>query len=121
MPLNILESNMISRKEAQAKLLRKYNTGKPCRNGHLSDRYTSTGMCCECNKMHVAASNAKYKFNKNMQTRTVVYNDVPIDVINELDAFLAALKLRAEMARQARLERPNLSALGGNILTAMPR
>lgn len=30
----------------------KYNTGKPCARGHLSDRYTSTGGCCECLKFH---------------------------------------------------------------------
>ena len=25
-----------------------YNTGKPCRAGHLSDRYASTGNCVRC-------------------------------------------------------------------------
>lgn len=27
-----------------------YFTGKPCRQGHLSDRYTSTGNCTECQR-----------------------------------------------------------------------
>jgi len=26
----------------------KYFTGKPCRHGHLSWRYTSSSVCCEC-------------------------------------------------------------------------
>lgn len=27
---------------------KRYNNGKKCRNGHLSDRLTSTGQCCQC-------------------------------------------------------------------------
>jgi hypothetical protein len=40
----------MKRREAKAQGLDKYNTGKPCRNGHLSDRYTSSGACLECQK-----------------------------------------------------------------------
>lgn len=28
-----------------------YNSGKPCRSGHVSDRYTSNGMCIACTKL----------------------------------------------------------------------
>jgi hypothetical protein len=41
----------MKRKEAKAQGLDKYNTGKPCRNGHLSDRYTLNGTCVECCKI----------------------------------------------------------------------
>ena len=37
-----------TRAEAQQLNLVRYNTGKQCRNGHFSDRLTSTGQCCEC-------------------------------------------------------------------------
>lgn len=37
----------ISRKDAQAKGLPKYFTGKPCRRGHIAERYVA-GACCEC-------------------------------------------------------------------------
>jgi len=30
-----------------------YNTGKPCKWGHYSDRYQKTGMCVECEKHRV--------------------------------------------------------------------
>jgi hypothetical protein len=30
----------------------RYNTGKPCRYGHFSDRLTSTGQCCECKNIY---------------------------------------------------------------------
>jgi hypothetical protein len=37
----------------QAKLnnAKKYNTGKPCKYGHISDRFASTGACCDCVKL----------------------------------------------------------------------
>jgi hypothetical protein len=40
----------MKRREAKALGLDKYNTGKPCRNGHLADRYTSSGACLICHK-----------------------------------------------------------------------
>lgn len=40
----------MDRKEAFIKGLVKYNTGKPCKHGHTSDRYTSTGGCIDCLK-----------------------------------------------------------------------
>ena len=35
---------------AKAKSLgeRFYFTGKPCKHGHISKRYTDKGTCCEC-------------------------------------------------------------------------
>lgn len=36
-----------------------YNTGKPCTNGHLSDRYTASGGCIECIKGYASMNNAK--------------------------------------------------------------
>lgn len=38
----------LSRAEAQQWHLPAYRTGKPCRNGHRSWRYTSTGACMVC-------------------------------------------------------------------------
>jgi Recombination endonuclease VII len=34
--------------EAKRLKLKKYNTGRPCRKGHLVDRYTSTRTCTRC-------------------------------------------------------------------------
>ena len=38
---------VISRAEAREQGLTKYFTGKPCKNGHIAERYTKT---CECSK-----------------------------------------------------------------------
>jgi hypothetical protein len=37
-----------SRQEAAKLGARFFNTGRPCRNGHVADRYTSTGNCSAC-------------------------------------------------------------------------
>lgn len=37
-----------TRKEARQDGDTLFNTGKPCRNGHMAPRYTSTGGCTEC-------------------------------------------------------------------------
>ena len=42
--------NIVSRKEAIAKGLKRYFTGKPCKHGHLCERTVSTG-CITCSKI----------------------------------------------------------------------
>jgi hypothetical protein len=43
--------DIISRKEAKARGLKQYFTGKPCKRGHISKRLLSTGVCLECSKI----------------------------------------------------------------------
>lgn len=40
----------MERKEAATAGLKKYNTGRPCKHGHLADRYVDSGACSECLK-----------------------------------------------------------------------
>lgn len=42
---------LISRKDAASKNLKRYFTGKVCTNGHLSERLVSTKSCIECNRL----------------------------------------------------------------------
>jgi hypothetical protein len=39
---------IIDRKEAKKAGLKKYFTGEPCKNGHITERYTSGGTCLGC-------------------------------------------------------------------------
>lgn len=39
----------------------KYRTGKPCLRGHVADRWTLSGACCECNAERAAAMKASYR------------------------------------------------------------
>lgn len=41
-------AQIITRQEAMILGLMHYETGKPCRNGHLSYRYTTSGTCAAC-------------------------------------------------------------------------
>jgi len=41
---------LISKTEAAALGLKTYSTGKPCKYGHESDRYTRTGICVACTR-----------------------------------------------------------------------
>lgn len=54
----------MKRAEAKALGLKMYTTGKPCKHGHFSERYTSTGICRECVKI---AGVDKYKNNRETQ------------------------------------------------------
>lgn len=49
----------ISRKDAKAKGLSHYYTGKPCINGHLSQRKTSNGSCLPCKAEWAARERAE--------------------------------------------------------------
>lgn len=41
---------IISRKEAKALNLKRYFIGKPCKNGHISEREVGNGKCFECRR-----------------------------------------------------------------------
>jgi 5-methylcytosine-specific restriction endonuclease McrA len=47
--------------EAKARGLARYTTGRPCGNGHLSERRTSNGQCIACYTVWCAANAAKLK------------------------------------------------------------
>lgn len=42
----------ITRSEAKLRQLNQYFTGLPCKNGHLTYRYTSSGACSGCIRAH---------------------------------------------------------------------
>ena len=39
---------IVTRKEAIATKSTRYFTGKPCKYGHVAERFTSQRECCEC-------------------------------------------------------------------------
>lgn len=85
--------NIITRKEAKSLNLLKYFTGKECVNGHLVERYTQSGSCCQCvnpmsksprrkdsKTLSAMADNleltALSDYNANLQRITTIYNNV---------------------------------------------
>ena len=58
--------NIIRHKDAKAGGLYLYYTGKPCRNGHDSPRYTSSGGCAQCIKEKAeAAKEEKSRYDRD--------------------------------------------------------
>lgn len=51
----------MERKEAMTLGAYRYNTGRACRYGHFSDRYTESGSCITCVRALVAVSDATRK------------------------------------------------------------
>jgi hypothetical protein len=47
--------DIITRKQAREQGLTRYFTGKPCKNGHIAERFASKGICLECNRAHNTA------------------------------------------------------------------
>ena len=39
---------VVPRRLAMRAWIRFYFTGKPCKHGHIAERYTLTGQCAEC-------------------------------------------------------------------------
>jgi hypothetical protein len=80
---------IITRKQAQELLLEKYFTGKPCKNGHISERYTGGGVCIECQK---TIFNTKPAKNRNEISKR--YYDKNKDEINKKSREKYKLKKR---------------------------
>lgn len=60
----------ITRKNAQFAGLPRYFTGKPCKNGHIAERYTGNKTCCEC-----ANATANQSKSKNRDKYRVMFNE----------------------------------------------
>lgn len=71
--------DIVSRKEAKEKGLKRYFLGEPCKYGHVSERQTVNSTCVECAKIknRVRFSTTEYKekkkiYDKNYTKDTVV-------------------------------------------------
>lgn len=49
------ELQIISKNEALSLGLKKYFTGRPCRNGHVSERFCNSGRCLDCSVVNQRA------------------------------------------------------------------
>ena len=69
-PTQLVYGPFISRKEARRQGLARFFTGRPCKHGHVSQRLTSNGRCCECHSLrqlaiyHSKTPEEKLAFNR---------------------------------------------------------
>lgn len=122
--------NIITRKEAKALNLLKYFTGKECVNGHLVERYTQSGSCCQCvnpmsksprrkdSKTLIDMANslemtALSDYNVNLQRITTIYNNV----------LQKAAEYRKEAEENAVLERqaPTVMPISDNVKSELSK
>lgn len=67
--------DIIDRKTAKAKGLVRYFTGRPCKHGHIAERQTSNGVCCECAKSISKAYSAKNREKVRERQRQYEYKN----------------------------------------------
>lgn len=59
---------IISKKQAKKLELKRYFTGLPCKNGHISERTVVSSNCVECAAIHVRSKEYKQKAKEKIKT-----------------------------------------------------
>ncbi|HNC91841.1 MAG TPA: hypothetical protein PL000_23205 [Anaerolineales bacterium] len=88
----------MERKEAAAAGLKKYNTGRPCKHGHIADRYVDSGACSACLKNMVAV-----KYAGGAESRQVIADRTKQIYLFVRSAGLPAIKMMVDSLVAARL------------------
>jgi len=91
----------ISRSEAKEKGLTYYFTGKPCKHGHICERYVSTRACTGCKKSESASRYSKEYYAKN---RSSILDNTRKRYVANQDAIRHARKVRYYENRENELE-----------------
>lgn len=60
--------HVISRKKAKSLGMKFYFTGKSCKHGHVSERYTGNGNCVSCSMDRETSEYKKQYYNLNKNT-----------------------------------------------------
>ncbi|MDB1108081.1 hypothetical protein [Pseudomonas extremaustralis] len=115
-PVEIVGAHLvISKKKSKELGLIHYYTGKPCKHGHYSDRFTATSICVECGRIHST------NIRKAQPERRSRYQAAANESIKERSrsdpVFKAKLSMREMVRRVARLigskkEKGTIEALG---------
>ena len=70
-------TEIITRKEALSKGLKRYFTGKACKHGHVAERVTSTKTCVECKRAQERFENMTPKQIEKRRAQARVVNMTP--------------------------------------------
>lgn len=65
---------IVTLEEARRQGLKRYYTGRPCKHGHLAERRTNHGQCCECSKKNTnkhyhkkQQSDSRFRYSKHLK------------------------------------------------------
>jgi hypothetical protein len=106
----VRELQIITRKQAKALGLTRYFTGKPCKHGHVCERYTANFACVECFREN---RNRRYRDDPRFRDKALlrgrkrsVKKKKEISEYNKQyrDARPDEWRLRARLGRERRIE-----------------
>ena len=111
------ENKLISLKDAIDKGLTKYFTGKPCKNGHVSERYVKRGRCVECDKK--VSSEWKKNHPESNRKKAKRWRDNNPEKTKEINykSYLKCLKDNTEYKLAHNLRRRLYAAIRKNYKT----
>ena len=75
---------IITRKEAKEKGLKRYFTGKACKNGHIAERLVCNKTCIDCERIRKAKKTGKAVVPLNDETCSGCHMSVTAQVVNEV-------------------------------------
>lgn len=85
---------IISRKTALMSGRLKFFTGRPCKHGHISERYTSTGNCILCNRVNNVLILGGYE-DQILATRQILESLIALN-----DSEILKKRVEAEIERK---------------------
>lgn len=97
---------LISRRQAIAFGFKRYYTGKPCKYGHISERYVASFQCYECSQQD------EYKVRKRAITKEWVKANPERAAENDRRKYLAKrdeIRERIERWRKANMDKAAMS------------
>jgi 5-methylcytosine-specific restriction endonuclease McrA len=96
---------IITRQQAISSGLKRYFTGKPCKYGHISDRYVSSFQCYECGQQ------PEYKARKSEITKRWAAANPERNAANHQRKYAnnrESIKSRVDAWRRSNIEKANL-------------
>ena len=90
--------DIVTLSEARSSGLVRYFSGKPCKHGHIAERYTNKSSCCECDKRRVRPDDYRDKRRPYFRVYTAKWREENPDRWRELAT--ASYAKHAEKRRQ---------------------
>lgn len=85
--------SVISRKDARDAGRRRFFTGRPCKRGHLSERFVTTGNCVACNAERTKASTVLTNQTRTAHAQGRFFYDLHPDDHARVLAFCQAVDM----------------------------
>lgn len=89
----------MTRAEAKLAGLKRYATGAPCVRGHVAERQTSNGNCCECDALKARDTAGDVAYRQNNRDKVLAAKRAWYQ--NNRDNYRAYVRNRSAMKRSA--------------------